>query len=260
MPTYSYIPQPLADPDGAKLEASRGAIQQLADMLGLHVDREFVEEPGACYVAWEKRDWRLSPLAERPVGRELLAALQSGDAIIVDNPMLEPRQLATLLSELAKRGIKLHAVPLELRGLPSGPVLDELLSFYFALEARCISRCTQDGMLLAKLDGRPSGGRPAPGWKHIGPPERRRRVPDEDEREVMLEIVKLRTKGWGFRRISSFLTKQRIMYRVPDPKRRLGYRLEFWSHRRCELAYAEMLRILAEDRAEKSGRALAGSA
>lgn len=259
MPTYAYIPQPLDDRDGA-FEASRVAIQKLAGVLGLHVDREFVEEPGACYVAWEKRDWRLSPLADRPVGKELLAALQSGDAMLVDNPMLEPRQLATLLSELAKRGVELHVAQIELLGFPSGPQLGALLSYYFELERRCASRCAQDGMLVAKLEGRPSGGRPAPGWKHIGPPERRRRLPDEDEREVMLEIVKLRTKGWGFRRIATFLRKQRIMYRVPDRKRRLGYRLEFWSHRRCELAYAEMLRILAEDRAEKNGRALAGSA
>ena len=251
MPTYAYIPQPLADPDGASFEASRGVIQQLACKLGLHVDREFIEAPGACYVAWEKRDWRLSPLADRPVGRELLAALQPGDNLLVDKPMIEPRQFPALITAMAERGVKVCIASLEHRGLSCDSQLASLFSLLFALDRCCTSRSTRDGMLAAKVEGRPRGGRPAPGWKHVGPPERRRRVPDEEERSVMTEIVKLRLKGWGFRKIASLLAREGVMYRVPDRKRRLGYGHEFWSAGRCERGYAEMLRIMAEERAKE---------
>lgn len=257
MPTYAYITQPLDDRDG-EFEASRGAILQLADELGLHVDREFVEAPGDAYVDWKKKDWRCAPLADRPVAQEVLAALQPGDALLVDNLMLELRQLAALISELAERGVELHVPTFELRGFPSGPPMAKLLLCYLSLERHFASRRTQDDMLLAKLEGRPCG-RLAPGWKHVGPPERRRRVPNKEERAVMMEIVKLRISGWGFRKIASLLARERVMYRVPDRKRRLGYRLEFWSAGRCERGYNNMMQILAEERVKQKGSSLASS-
>lgn len=257
MPTYTYIPKPLDDRDGS-FEASRGAIQQLAGKQGLHVDREFVEAPGACYVDWKKGHWRLAPLADRPVGRELLAALQRGDVLLVDNPMIEPMQLAPLISQLAERGVKLYVALFDRRGISCDPELATLCSAYFGIDRQLASRRTQDGMLVAKLEGRPRG-RPAPGWKHVGPRERRQSVPNEDERAVMMAIMKLRLKGWGFRRIASLLARERVMYRVPDHKRRLGYRFEFWSAGRCERAYAEMLRILADERVNEEESRLSGS-
>lgn len=81
MPTFSYIPQPLNDPDGESLEVSRGIIQQLAGKLGLRIDRDFVEEPGDAYVDWQNGKFRFARLEDRPIGRQVLITLAALEAL-----------------------------------------------------------------------------------------------------------------------------------------------------------------------------------
>jgi hypothetical protein len=189
-------------------------------------------------------------LEKRPAGRQLLDALQPGDSIVVDEPMIELKRLAQLASTLAKRGIALHVVQLEHAGLP-GPQLADAISLYLGLDRRFLKQRAIDNALALRAEGRPVG-RASPGWKIQGSRRGHKRlVPNHEERTVMMEIVKLRLKGWGFRKIATLLLKENVRWRKPDRTRRQGFSLEAWTPRRCEISHESMLKIMAEEEAAK---------
>ena len=248
MPVYSYLVETF-DRDGGKDDAaaSRRAIQAYAAEHELSIDREFVEAPGDHYVDREGGNFTCAPLSDRPVGKALFELLNPGDMLITDQPYLLALQLMALHLALGEKGVTLHCLALKLpEGLTLGDV-EGVISFLRRIERMFRAEGTRCARALAKAGNGPRGGRPAPGWKHVGPEGKRRRVPDKDQREVMRVIFGLREKGWGWRRISSYLAKHNIRWKKPDTSAPQGYTLEYWDLRRCSRAYDEFVRLAAEE-------------
>lgn len=258
MPVYSYLVPSSSNPSRSLAE-NREGIDAYAKRHGLHVDREFVEEPGDFFVDRVNGDWRAAPLADRPVGKQLCGLLQPGDAVIVWLPMLEPAQILALAKDLQRREISLHLAKLGLDA--TAPLVLAALGLFIPvgrfIAAGPRSEGTKAGMARAKSRGGARGGRPTPGWKHVERADGVRRVPDPEQRKVMEWIAEKRLAGWGWRRISSALTANRTVYKKPDRSAPRGYTLEFWCPRRCQRAYAEMMSILIDEQAEKMKAATA---
>lgn len=252
MATFSYLVSPLTEHRRAALvAAAREIIESYANRSDLRIEREFLEAPGDQYENWQEDDWRLRPLGERPVGRQLIDLLRSGDGLIVEQPFLHlDTQLLPLADAWHKQGIVLHLAKV---GLPlTSGFWRAMKQFAVAAEMfgrRKTSELTSAGMAASKARGGPRGGLPTPGWKHVGPENDRRRVPDLEQRKVMERIMQLRAMGWGWRRISSYLTEHRVMWKKPNASAPRGFTLEYWDQRRCQRGYEEMLRIIAQKRA-----------
>src|SRR3954470_15936337 len=87
--------------EGESLDVQRRTIAGYALMHGLTVDRTFVERG----VSGSK------PLADRPEGAALLAAIQPGDVIItakLDRMFRSALDALGVLADLKKRGVALH--------------------------------------------------------------------------------------------------------------------------------------------------------
>lgn len=256
MATYSYLVPSGSNPS-RNLATSRAGIDAYADRHELNVDREFVEQPGDFFVDRLNGDWRAAPLADRPVGKTLCAQLQRGDDVIVWQPMLEPAQLLTLAEELRRRGVTLHLAKLGIAA--TGPLFMATLGLFIPasrfIEAGPRSEGTKAGMAQAKARGGARGGPPAPGWKHVKSADGTvRRVPDAEQRSVMMHIIKKRHEGWGWRRIASWLAKERVMWKKRDLSAPRGRTLEFWDPARCKRAFIAMVEIITGERIEKQRR------
>lgn len=259
MSTYTYITSPLDEQaQGSQVEAGREAIRAYAENHCLQIDREFIEAPGNQYVNCWDNDWRSRDLTERPVGKQLCELLRSGDAVIVDHPFLRmATQLLPLANAWKQQGVTLHLAAI---GLSTDQAVWKAMEHVITIAGRFdrvrISESTSLGIAAAKARGGPRGGRPAPGWTRVGPPENRRRVPDLDQRKVMERIMQLRAMGWGWRRISSYLTKHRVMWKKLNATAPRGYTLEFWCPSRCQKGYEEMLSIIAARRNDQTRQQL----
>jgi DNA invertase Pin-like site-specific DNA recombinase len=255
MAVYSYLAPSSSNPSHSLATGTEG-IEAYANRHGLRIDREFVEEPGGFFVDRLNSDWRTTPLADRPVGKQLCKLLQPGDEVIVWQPMLEPAQLLSLADELRRRGIALHMAKFGVAA--TDPLLLAALKCFIPasrfIEAGPRSEGTKAGMAKTKARGGARGGRPAPGWKHVKIATGVRRAPDSEQRKVMGWIVDRRLEGWGWRRISSWLTSRRVMYKRTDASAPRGYTLEFWDPGRCKRAFAAMAEIVVDEEGEKQTR------
>lgn len=258
MPTYSYLTTSNFN-SSRSMATNREGIGAYAERHGLRIDREFVEQPGDFFVDRLNGDWRAAPLADRPIGKQLCELLRPGDSVVVWQPMLEPTQVLAFAKDLQRRGIALHLAKLGFDA--TGPLflaaLGWLISASKFIEAGPRSEGTKAGMARAKARGGARGSRPAPGWRHVQSADGSvRRVPDAEQRSVMNKIVELRLAGWGWRRIASWLAKERVMWKKRDRAAPRGYTLEFWCPRRCQRAYEEMMANLIDEQTEKTRAAI----
>lgn len=248
MAVYSYVAPSLAPPDD-DLARDRREIAAFAQEHDLVIEREFAESPGDVYFKTAAGARHFAPLERRRVGQSLLATARHGDQIVIAHPLVSLSQLAALDSTLRRRGVSLRVVPLEHAGLPSTQ-LSEALRFYVGAERRCRRMRTLESRAALKAEGRPTGSNQL-GWKVERRRGNTRLVPDHEERQTMMEIVKHHLNGKGFRQIATLLTKANVRWKRPDRSRRNGFTWEPWGPSRCERAYNAMITILAEEERDK---------
>jgi len=208
MTIYAYIRTGCSEIDrGPTIQNQRQHLRDFAETAGVTINHWLVDAKTSGG----------TPLAERPQGRELLANVVRGDAVLALNCGVLFRHLADLkatLAEFRQRGVELWL--LDIGGSPNGrmdacgnrvlaALVDGLASFE---EAR---RQEQ----VAERNRR----RPARGFQGGAVPFGNKLVDgelemDEVEQEIILQIIELKeTVGLSFGRIAGWLAE-----RYPDRK------------------------------------------
>jgi putative DNA-invertase from lambdoid prophage Rac len=189
--------------DGESLDVQRRKIEGRALELGKTLDHVYVEEG----VSGSK------PLADRPAGRALLAAVKLGDTVIcskLDRMFRSASDALDVLEEFKKRKIALYL--LDLGGDCTGDGIAKLVFTILSAAAEFERFRTRERVLETVADRRKrnltvGGRRPPYGWT-IGPGGTLRPLPDE-QRAIRF-IRRLRANGHSLRAIAQRL-KQRGM-------------------------------------------------
>jgi putative DNA-invertase from lambdoid prophage Rac len=183
--------------DGESLEVQERKIAGYATILGVEVERTFVERG----VSGSR------PLAERPEGRALLAALQPGDTVItpkLDRMFRSALDALAVLGELRKRGVSLHMI--DLGGDVTGNGISKLLFTILSAVAEAERDRTRERISEVKADqrkrGRFLGGSVPFGWRRDG---NGGLVPVPTEQDAIQRIHALRAQGLSLRAIAQQL-------------------------------------------------------
>jgi putative DNA-invertase from lambdoid prophage Rac len=194
---------------GVSLDAQQQQITGYAMMKGWQVTEFFIERGVSGSV----------PLAERPEGQRLLAAVEKGDVIIapkLDRAFRSAADALTVLEELKDQGIGLHLIDL------GGSVTDNGISkMVFTILAAVaegerdrIRERIRDAKRHMLAQGRHMGGKRPFGWDVVSG----RLVPNAAEQAALERMKAMRGEGATYRDIGSVVGKdpktvQRILQR-----------------------------------------------
>lgn len=185
--------------EGESLDVQRRQIEGYSAMHGWTLDRVFVEEgvSGAM------------PLAQRPEGSALLAALKSGDTLIaskLDRIFRSALDALQMTDELRRRGVALHLI--DLGGDVSGNGLSKLFLTIAAAFAEAERDRIKERVQLTKADqrqrGRFLGGRKPFGYAISTEGEL---VEDVAEQKAIQKARRMRKQGKSLRAIAEALGK-----------------------------------------------------
>ena len=196
MKTYGYcrVSTTHQSEDGESLGVQQRQIQAYADMRGLTVDRVFVD--GA--VSGGK------PLHKRPQGGEMLAAIKSGDHVIitkVDRMGRGASDSLTVCEDFIKRDISLHIIQLGddvTKGMMATAMF-QIWSVFAELERKQIQTRIREVKRDQKKRGRFLGGSRPFGFQSIDG----KLTPVPEEQPIVQRILDLHSAGLSLRAISS---------------------------------------------------------
>lgn len=178
--------------EGESLDVQQRVIGGYAQMHGLAVDRVFVERG----VSGSR------PLAERPEGAALLAALRPGDTVItpkLDRMFRSALDALGVLGELKSRGVSLHMI--DLGGDVTGNGISKLVFTILSAVAEAERDRTRERIAEVKADqrkrGRFLGGSVPFGWRREG----EKLVPEPEQQAAIEKMRKLRVQGLSLRAI-----------------------------------------------------------
>jgi len=145
--------------EGESLDVQQRQLAGYAQMNGLTIDRVFVERG----VSGSK------PIADRPQGAALLAALQPGDVVItpkLDRMFRSALDALDVLAQLQQRGVSLHMI--DLGGDVTGNGISKLVFTILSAVAEAERERTRERIAEVKRDqrqrGRYLGGKQPFGW------------------------------------------------------------------------------------------------
>lgn len=220
--------------EGESLGAQERRIEGYAMMQGLAIDTVFVERG----VSGSK------PLEERPEGRRLLAALQSGDTVItpkLDRMFRSALDALNVLGEIQKRGVSLHMIDLggDVTGNGISKLVFTILSAVAEAERDRIRERVRDVKADQRSRHRYLGGKVPFGWR-VGSNGELVEVP---EQQAAIRCVRqLRDQGLSLRAIVAALGKKGIRLSHEGVKRVLGARLPVNAAVACTPSNSKPLR------------------
>jgi DNA invertase Pin-like site-specific DNA recombinase len=180
--------------DGESLDVQQRVIAGYAQMNGLTVDRVFVERG----VSGSK------PLADRPQGAALLAALKPGDVVItpkLDRMFRSALDALAVLGRLQKAGVSLHMI--DLGGDTTGNGVSKLVFTILSAVAEAERDRTRERITEVKRDqrrrGRYLGGIVPFGWR-VG--ESGELVPVPEQQAAIRRMRRLKDQGLALRTIA----------------------------------------------------------
>jgi DNA invertase Pin-like site-specific DNA recombinase len=170
-----------------EIQARYAAYHQLGDVTF------FVDTATSGKVSWEERD----------AGKQLFAQLQPGDHVVLaklDRAFRRLSDCVTVLETFERLGVKLHICNLMGGAIdlssPMGRFMIHILAAFAELERAFISERTKDGIRNRKHRGFKHARYPGYGFRWekqiLRGKVERVRVPDEEERNVMRAILRLR--------------------------------------------------------------------
>jgi putative DNA-invertase from lambdoid prophage Rac len=188
--------------EGESLGAQQHQIEGYALMLGLTVDRVFVERGAS----------GSKPLDERPEGARLLALLQAGDVVItpkLDRMFRSALTALDMLGLLQKRGVHLHMI--DLGGDVMGSGVSKLVFTILSAVAEAERDRTRERIREVKKDQRERrrylGGIVPFGWR-VGPDGEL--VEDPAQQAAIQRARALRTEGQSLRAIAAALATEGV--------------------------------------------------
>ena len=186
--------------EGESLEAQRRQVISYADSKGLELPlgNVFVEVGVSGG----------SEFQTRPEGSKLFDVLTNGDMVIfpkLDRAFRNTRNALNVLHELKARGVSVQSIDLggDVTGNGVGAIVFTILSAFADFERNRIAARIREVKQLKKAQGKFTGGRRAFGYDVIDGVK----VQREDEQVVILEMVKMREKGSGYRDIAEWMSK-----------------------------------------------------
>jgi DNA invertase Pin-like site-specific DNA recombinase len=197
---------------GLGLEAQRQRIAAYCTMKGLRLAEVF-EDPG---ISGGK------PLASRPAGSKLLAAVKKGKALVIvaklDRLFRSVADAANVIADFDKKGIQLVAIAENFdMSSPFGRAMAQMASVFAELERAMIQERTRSAMNVKRSRGERISGH-APYGSDFGTAGRL--VSNDREQSIISRMRQLRSDGMSFRGIASRLDREGV-----PPKR--GRR---WDH------------------------------
>jgi putative DNA-invertase from lambdoid prophage Rac len=188
--------------EGESLDVQQRTIAGYALMHGLTVDHVFVERG----VSGSK------PLADRPQGAALLAAIKPGDTVItpkLDRMFRSALDALDVLGKLKERGIALHMI--DLGGDVTSNGVSKLVFTILSAVAEAERDRTRERVAEVKRDqrgrGRYLGGKPPFGWQ-VG--EGGELVVDPAQQAAIQRMRAMRAEGTPFRAIADTLTAEGV--------------------------------------------------
>lgn len=154
------------------------------------------------------------PFRERESGKSLWYQLQPGDALLIsklDRGFRNMRDMVNSIHDLDQKQVHLHVLDMRLdTSTPTGRLMLGVLGFVSEFERnRLIERCRESIQMRRKLGTYVN--RPKYGYKHAGPPRKRRKVPNQADRDLGALIVRLKDEeGYSFQKIQLYLMKEGI--------------------------------------------------
>jgi DNA invertase Pin-like site-specific DNA recombinase len=199
MATYGYARvSTIGQVDGTSLSEQERKLNAVAEARGEPLARVFVEEAVSGAM----------PLNERPKGRELYAALQPGDTLIVMKLDRLFRNTADALERTAdwkRRGIHLISVDLGLEPITGngvGKFVFTLLAAFAEMERERIAERVLEGKRAKRAKGGHIGGTAPFGWRVVGSGKDARLEPVQREQEAIRTIRRGRETGMSHRALA----------------------------------------------------------
>jgi len=183
--------------DGESLAVQRRQIEGYAKMLGLTIDRVFVEKG----VSGSK------PLAERPEGAKLLATIKNGDTIVaakLDRMFRSARDALDVGDRLRSRGISLHFIDLggDVTGNGIGKLVFTILAAVAEAERDRIRERVREVKADQKRRKRYLGGKVPFGFRVKVVGDEKYLVDDPDTRKIAATARDLRATGMSIREVA----------------------------------------------------------
>ena len=180
--------------EGDSLEVQERKIRGYAEMLGLKLDKVFVERG----VSGSR------PLDERPEGTMLLAALQEDDVVItpkLDRMFRSALDALHILGKLRERKVSLHMIDLggDVTGNGISKLVFTILSAVAEAERDRIRERVQEAKADQKRRGRFLGGKVPFGWEVK---ESGELVEVQKQQQTIVWMRKLADDGASLRKIS----------------------------------------------------------
>jgi putative DNA-invertase from lambdoid prophage Rac len=190
---YARVSTTMQATDGESLDVQQRTIAGYAQMHGLTVEHVFVERG----VSGSK------PLAERPEGSALIAALKPGDTVItpkLDRMFRSALDALDILAQMKGAGIALHMI--DLGGDTTTNGVSKLVFTILSAVAEAERDRTRERITEVKRDQRQRsryiGSKVPFGWKLA---EGGQIVPVPEQQAATRKMVKLRGQGLSFRLI-----------------------------------------------------------
>ena len=194
---YCRVSTRMQADDGESLDVQQRTLAGYAQMHGLALAHVFIERG----VSGSK------PLAERPEGAKLLAALQPGDVVItpkLDRMFRSAPDALDVLQKLKNQGISLHMI--DLGGDTTGNGVSKLVFTILSAVAEAERDRTRERIAEVKADqkkrGRYLGGAVPFGWKLA---EGGALVEDPAQQAAIRRMQRLRAEGLAYKTISQRL-------------------------------------------------------
>jgi putative DNA-invertase from lambdoid prophage Rac len=203
---YARVSTTEQSSDGSSLETQSQQIHGYAMMKGWKVAEIFIERGVSGSV----------PLAERPEGKRLLAALQKGDAIITSklDRMFRSAADALVTLEAAKeQGVSLHMIDLggDVVGNGVSKLVFTILSAVAENERDRIRERIRDVKRHLASQGVYGGGTPPFGFDVVDG----RLTPNADEQAILATMRRRRTAGDSYSKIGALVGKdQKTVMRI----------------------------------------------
>lgn len=188
--------------EGESLPAQQRQIEGYAMMIGLKLDKVYVERGVSGSV----------PLAEREQGAHLLAELQPGDVVLtpkLDRMFRSAIDALNVLERLKAHGVSLHMIDLggDVTGNGISKLVFTILSAVAEAERDRIRERIRDIKADQKKRSRYLGGTVPFGWTKS---EDGALVEDKKQQAAIRRMVEMRTRGESLRAISEEMTKKQF--------------------------------------------------
>lgn len=198
---YSRVSTSRQVEEGESLDVQQRTVAGYALMLGLTVDRMFIERGVSGSV----------PLSERPEGTALLAALKAGDVLItpkLDRMFRSALDALDVLAKLKTRGVSLHMI--DLGGDVTGNGISKLVFTILSAVAEAERDRIRERVTQVKRDQRQRNrylGGIVPFGFRVG--DDGGLVPDAVEQSLITHARALRSDGATLRAIQAVMETQR---------------------------------------------------